>query len=558
MNGFLAHRAFAVVAVLSLAAAPARARQDGVLPINDPIQLFLERQQAAGRLHAPELSQLPLSGARAAALLDSLEASWGALSAADQRRLDRFRARLDHPGAAALRRLVPGVYRNGRDLVSAETEEWAIRINPIAIAAWGQGVRTSGRGADDTPSVMQNRRGLRVSGRVDPGLFFEARFTEGQERVVEPAFRNGSAPRYGMVTIEKGDTYDAFQAMGVLGFRTRYLEVRAGRDHARWGPAMSSVSLSNYAAPYDQVQLRARFWRLSYTSLFAGFSSTKAPGAGAGDQVRRRKYGSLHRLDLALPGRVQFGLFESVVFATDTMEVRERFDWTYANPLIFLRAAERDRGSPDNAMLGSSLSWVPMAGLRLYGELLLDELSLGQVGKQWWGNKFAWVAGAHVADLPVTGFQARYEFSRVRPYTYAHEEEIDAFTHFGDPLGFPGGANAIEHGLWIEWLPSERISTSLAAVLSRQGRDAGGVNYGADPTRSYDQRAGSYDQAILQGVLVKRVLVEGQIGYEALPGLVLEGAIRVSSTDDVETGTDRWVTPFVQLRWGLPFPWTRY
>ena len=544
--------------IASAGAGTVSARQDGVLPINDPIQLFLERQQTAGRIHAPVLSQLPLSGYEARALLDSVALRADELTGVDARRLARFRGELEYPGALGVWMRWNALYANGRDWVSAESPDWAIQVNPIVILGYGQGVRSAGKGPDDTPSVMQNTRGFRVSGQIHSLVYFEGRFTEGQERVVRPQAQAGTAPRHGMVKLVGLNTYDGFGTTGIVGLKSRFIEVRAGRDRARWGPAMSSVSLSNYAAPYDQVMVRAHFWRLSYTSLFAGFSSTRAEGASPEDAIRRRKYGSMHRLDVALPGRIQLGVFESVIFATDSQEVRERFDWSYANPMIFLRAAERDRGSPDNAMLGASAAWVPISGLRLYGEMLLDEFNSSELGNQWWGNKFAWVVGAHVADLPLARLSARAEITRVRPFTYSHNDEINAFVHFGDPLGFAGGSNAMDYSLFLDWQPGDRVSASLASIYTRQGRNGNGVNYGSDPILSNETRAGNHGQAMLQGIRANRLLVEGQIGYELLPYLVLEAAVRLDSIDDEETGLDRYVTPFVQLRWGLPFPWTRY
>ena len=53
-------------------------------------------------------------------------------------------------------------------------------------------------------------------------------------------------------------------------------------------------------------------------------------------------------------------------------------------------------------------------------------------------------------------------------------------------------------------------------------------------------------------------LVEAYAGYELLPDVYLELAVRAESIDDAETGLDRYVVPFLMLRWGLPFQSTRY
>ncbi len=56
----------------------------------------------------------------------------------------------------------------------------------------------------------------------------------------------------------------------------------------------------------------------------------------------------------------------------------------------------------------------------------------------------------------------------------------------------------------------------------------------------------------------KQWLVEAYLSYEWLPNAYLDLALRAESIDDATTGLDRYVAPFVTLRWGLPFQSVRY
>ena len=53
-------------------------------------------------------------------------------------------------------------------------------------------------------------------------------------------------------------------------------------------------------------------------------------------------------------------------------------------------------------------------------------------------------------------------------------------------------------------------------------------------------------------------MLEAYLDYELLPGLFLEGAVRVESVDDELTGLYRYVEPHLSVRWGLPFQSVRY
>ena len=56
---------------------------------------------------------------------------------------------------------------------------------------------------------------------------------------------------------------------------------------------------------------------------------------------------------------------------------QNQFELQYLNPVIFYRMVEQILGSPDNAMIGLNVSYDIKNRIRVYGQLLLDELNLG-------------------------------------------------------------------------------------------------------------------------------------------------------------------------------------
>ena len=534
------------------------AQQDGLLQLNDPLHRFLLRQQVLGRLPDAFLSHQPLSAYEARRYLDSLDASADGFSRVDAYLYARFRGEAPGPGATSVRNLLSFAYRNGRDFISTQHEDYAVQFNPLVYLSYGRARQTERDDRDASVAVWQNTRGARASGHIGEHIFFETRLQENQRRDVWPAYQAGedTAPRLGNTKFDDG-AYDYWFVTGVVGFRSKYFEVRFGRDHNRWGFGRNSVLLSNYATTYDQLQIRTTFWRLQYTNLFTSLAS---PNPAQSNFVPRR-YGAFHRLAMNLTGRLQAEIFEAIMFASsDSLGLRDDgFDVAYLNPIIFYRAIEIERaGALDNSMLGAGLSWVATPGLRFHTQLLLDELRVSQIGQGWWANKWGWLAGVDLADWPLANLLIRLEYARLRPYLYGHRTPTSAYLHYSDLLGHPAGPNAQDVALSLDYQPTRRLRAAVNMTYTQRGRNTETENYGSDPSISSNSRVSDTDVSLLQGVRQNRWLVETYVGYELLPDAYLELNLRAESIDDAETGKDRYVAPFLTLRWGLPYQSVRY
>lgn len=540
-------------------AAPAHAQTDGILPLNDPVHHFLERHKTLGHLPEAFVSNQPLSVYRARAALDSLAARDSLLSPGDRRRLARLRGDAPAPGAEWGNRRWGALYQNGSDLLATSGDGYGLQLNPWMYFTYGTATADAA-----SSTTWRNSRGARVSGHIGEHLFFEARASENQRQPPGPVVieEGSTARRLGFVNGQVRDYYDYFRAMGMVGYRSKFFEVRFGRDRNRWGPGMGSVVMSNYATEYDQLQIRTNVWRLQYTNLFARFTeAVRVPPQGArADAVQPTPYGAFHRLAINITDRIQLEAFESIIFASaqDSTVSRQGFDVAYLNPIIFYRGVERELGSPDNALLGVGGSWITPWDVKLYGQFILDELIVGEIGNQWWGNKWGWMIGAHAATTGIPHLSARAEFARLRPYLYAHVFPPNAYVHYGDGLGHPAGPNSIDTALFLDYRPPGRLEAELNLSYTRRGRNTETQNFGSDPTRDSDTRVSDRGVEMLQGVRQNEWIVEGHVSWELLPQLFVDGAVRASVVDDAVRGVTRYVNPYIALRWGVPFTSVRY
>lgn len=551
-----------LLALLSvLAAAPVTAQHEGVLPVDSDLAWFLLRQQTLGRLPGAPLDAQPISAYDAQRWLDSLALDREALSPVDLALLERYRGEVPAPNAARIRGLVGGgVYSDGETVFAVQGDGWGLEIDPLVYVVAGQARRTETADREPSAPVWQSSRGARFAGHIGRHVFFDSKIEENQRRPAildtldaDPMTRAGlTAPRVGDINLAGGTTYDYWRASGAVGYRDKFLEVRLGRDANRWGPGRNSLVLSDFASSYDQLQVRAQFGPVRYTSVFARFTDPVRPTT-ANNLFLPSKYGAFHRLQLALPAGVDLGLNEAVIFADDTTDgLRRGFELSYLNPVIFYRAVEAQNGSPDNVLLSGDLAWRPVPGVRAYGQLVLDELRFSEIGSDWWGNKYGWMVGAHLVDPGLRGLDLRVEFSRLRPYLYSHRSEFTAFTHWADGLGHPAGPNAQDLSVFGRYRPLPSVEAAFNLAYTVRGLNTETENFGSDPRVSFDTRIDDYGIDTLQGVRQTQWLGEARLGWEVLPRLVAEVAA-VGQVWESEMEETRALSVFGGVRWGVPF-----
>jgi len=554
--------------LVTLTPLSASGQTDGLLRLDDETTRFLQSQKTKGHLPDAFLSHQPLSVDEAQRYLDTLAVRDSArqiLSAANRAQLARLRGTTPRPGAAWAQRTL-SLYENGRDLLSWRGARYGLQINPLYYGHFGTAVHSEDSDRTVSGGAWRNTRGLRLSGHIGDHLFFESRVSENQWQPVWDEFANNTAPRVPHISFhDPGTAYDYFQATGVVGFQSRHVEIRLGRDRNHWGMGQGSMFLSDYSPVYDQAQLRVTLGPVQYTYLLARFLN--ATPAFSTKPFRPSRYAAFHRFLVQVTDRLDLTFYEGIVMNRDTTGAQRSstgFDPAYLNPVTLFRGIERDLGSPDNAVLGVGGAWRPLDGTRLYGQFMLDELRVSRIGEQWWGNKWGWMLGLHVVEPGLPHLSARLEASRIRPYVYSHRTGATALTHMDDIVGHPAGPNSVDLSLFLNYEPPGPWRALLNAAWTVRGRNEvaadGSVttNYGADPAVSFQSRASGYGVTMLQGIRQRQGLLEAAVGYEVLPNLRVTTALRAEMIDDAERGTDAYLSPRLLLSWGSPFQSLRY
>lgn len=529
---------------------------DGLLRLDDPVHVFLERQQTLGRLPNAHLTALPLSSYDAAAYLDSLSVNAALLNATEKRWL----AHTQNPEPK--RSLPFGLYGDNRTLFSAAGADFGLQVSPLLDLQLGYsqtGIST----------VWTNVRGVRVAGHIGDHVFFETSVEEVQSRDPFPSIQGATLPRERRVNFLTGSfddgnrpstdgrTNDFGRARGLVGARSKHFEVRFGRTRNHWGGGLNSLWLSNFAPVYDQLQIRTTFWRIQYVNLFTAMEDGSLPVNG----VVPRKYGAMHQLSFNATDRLQFQLFEGVIFQPDTVRASRGvggYDLAFLNPLIFYHQAEKEHGALGNANVGAGVSWIARPGFRVYGQGLLTELVVAELfgGRGCWCNKWGVMAGTHV--VPRADLDVQLEYARIRPFTYSHKRDSNEFsssyTHYLDPLGYAGGQNLREFSGRLNWTPTPVWRFTLIGIRSWRGLDDEGKNFGADPNVAYTSRFQDFDNEVGQGLSDTATTIEAVIDYSLLPDLTLSAYVYGLDSERF----DDVFTVRLGLRWGLPATLSRF
>lgn len=293
----------------------------------------------------------------------------------------------------------------------------------------------------------------------------------------------------------------------------KYLNISAGRDKTFVGDGYRSLLLSDYSSPAPFFKLTATLGNVKYMALWTYMNDPLSMKVDGGD---RKKFGVFHYLDWNVSNRLSFGFFDSIIWAAkDDAGHTRGFDFTYLNPITFLRPLEATNGSPDNALLGLTGKYKLTDGITAYGQFTLDEFEsksfFSSSGSS--RNKYGWQLGVRGANLfSVKGLNYLLETNNVKPYTYSERSSILNYSNNGEPLAHPWGANFREAVGLLNY-SYKRFDFSTEVDYGHYGLDTDYSNFGKDLFQIYKDPAREFGNYTGQGLTTNMVYLEGKVAY---------------------------------------------
>jgi hypothetical protein len=411
-------------------------------------------------------------------------------------------------------------YKTQADFFSVNEKDFFLAVNPVLQQQ--QSLETG-----NSERVFLNAKGITARGLIGKRLGFDAYITDNQERGPEYFQRRvtgfDAVPGAGFYKPFKRTAFDYIDARGSIHFNAaKYFAFQFGYDKNFIGNGYRSLMLSDFGNSYLFLKINTSIWKIQYHNLFMELVPQTVQ-ISAGNKILDNKYAAMHHLSINATRWLNIGIFEAVIFGR-----KNEFEFSYLNPIIFLRASEQQAGSADNAIIG--LDFKANAGHQgqFYGQLILDEFVLKEIrsGEGWWANKYGLQLGVKYIDfVGLKNFDVQVEANLVRPFTYSHFDSVANYTHYNQPLAHPLGANFIEGILMAFWQPKPKWNFQGRFIYWKQGVDSVNTNYGGNIFKINTTRSGDYGYKIGDGIGTKGLNASVLASYEWKENLFLEGSL---------------------------------
>jgi hypothetical protein len=333
-------------------------------------------------------------------------------------------------------------------------------------------------------------------------------------------------PSYDRESIESQDE----SASGIGGFNyTSYSRYRfnmdydagwgrftAERDAVHWGPGLfSNLSFHQNAVPFNHITFSTVIGPLYIISLYAPLAISTNSKAFITSSESRSLYA--HRYEWTIARNLLLGISEQLVMYED----EDPFAFIPVVPLFIAKSTKLESSNNGNIALDVAYRFPGLG--RLYSEFLIDDLqSPGSLFDDFWGNKWAWMAGVHfIKDFESHKTGMILECSRVEPWVYTHYDSNTAqAAHMGFPLGNQLGPNSQSLTAKVYWRKNLRFYLSGMFELIWKGTDLG-----SQVNDAITAEARNRPKVFIQGIGSPDVYF-APYGYYRWKRLIFEGKLR--------------------------------
>ncbi|MCW3107691.1 MAG: hypothetical protein JWQ09_2197, partial [Segetibacter sp.] len=400
-------------------------------------------------------------------------------------------------------------YKTPANFYEVNTKDFFLAINPVI--QFQQMVENG-----NTQNLFYNSRGVSIRGMISRKIGFDLYVTDNQER--DPVYvqqwinsrRAVPGARF-YKNFKAPGGVDYFDNRGSVSFNaSKYIDLQLGYDKNFIGDGYRSLFLSDFSGNALFFKINTRIWKFNYENLFMELIPDYRRSGG--DKVLSRKYFRMNYLSINATKWLNVGLFDAVTFGR-----KDHFDFQYLIPVLFLRPAESDIGSGDNALVGLNVKANLKKKVQLYGQLMFDEFLFRELTKStgYWANKFGYQLGIKYPDaLGIKNLDLQMELNRVRPFTYSHNDSVGDYSHYNQPLAHPLGANFQEYIGILKYQPIKKLYLQAKMIYYYQGLDSAGINFGSNIFLDYNTRTKDRGYYVGDGNKVKSMNINFLASYE--------------------------------------------
>ena len=426
-----------LVVSLVLLAPPARAAYNELeeIPVESPVYHWVEDLASSYPLARGLMLTRPWTRGELGRFLDQLVADRPA--AAGDPVVLRLRRELEPTG---------GLHGGLEPLIEIEEEDASLEVSPYVRLGYAE---------DRARDAIARDQRVGVQGSAafgDNGLIFI-------DAYLGPASPGSHGTPDASGTFDSGSTkLTAWYDRAYATWATRGFAVKAGHTWVRWGPgSTATLALSDAAPAFDMIEMTARFGQRAQFRWFVGVLDPATETYVSGHRLEARLGPSV---EVAFSGLARFnGAGNAPLYLVPVAPL----------PLME-RRVRSSGGGPDsvsdvNVLYSTDLSWTWRPGIRFYGELMVDDVTLHNARPIMLG----WQYGGELRRNGAFGvWTGRIDYSRVYPYTYSVASGVD-FIHAGFPLGFVLGPDVDQWNARLELRTSPAWTWGAEGSITRKG-----------------------------------------------------------------------------------------
>ena len=205
------------------------------------------------------------------------------------------------------------------------------------------------------------------------------------------------------------------------GFNELQYSLKIGRDFLTKGFGYGSkIFFSDFSRPFDQLTIESNYEKLNGTLSVISLDTL----------YNHNRFLYMHSFEYSNESlNIIFG---EAVISTGT---NESLDIKYLNPINFW--SWENIGSTNNglnAFLFFGLSWMPKKKIKLYGEILFDDINF-HTKDAFFLNRYAYLVGLHKTSFPFETSNIWFEHSSVLNQVYQSYHPTHIFVHRNFPIG---------------------------------------------------------------------------------------------------------------------------
>jgi len=257
------------------------------------------------------------------------------------------------------------------------------------------------------------------------------------------------------------------ETSGYMSADFDFLKLKLGRDRLKIGHGIVKPLLNDNPPMFDylSLSLKYKFFSFSYFhGKILGNVLAQFDSISGGDNIVTEKYIGYHRIAFDISPCLSFGAGEIIIYGD------RGIDLSYLNPFAFYKSVEHSNQDRDNSMLFFDLDTKPINGLKVFGTLLIDDVSFGKIGSGWYGNQTLIHTGIYSANLyKIVPIDLSLEYVRVEPYTFTHRLIRNNYTSFNYNLGSDLQPNSELFFTQINYRLNNRLSITASYAFTIHG-----------------------------------------------------------------------------------------